>query len=571
MILHGIAASAGIGLGRVFILRERGADYAAVRYSGRDKERERLRRAVERFNEQTASMAARLGEQAGAEAADILAGQIAMLADPFLLEQIQEAIDGGSCAEAAADGVLSQYAAMFDNLEDALMRQRAADVRDIRARLLELLLGAEGTDLGELPQDCVLTARDLTPSMTVGLRREWVAAILTAAGGWTSHAAILARAMEIPAVLGIGGLLGYVRDGDGVIVDGEAGTALLHPDASAWEAYLARRETWLIHRERRRSGSGRETVDADGKRYRLCANIGSPVEAAAAARAGAEGVGLFRTELLFMNRDGLPGEEEQYEAYRAVSRAMEGREVVIRTLDAGGDKAIECLGMDREETSLLGLRGVRLCLDRRELFKSQLRALLRAGAERRNIKIMLPMVTSPEEVGAVRALLDDCKGEQATEGTPYDGDIALGAMIETPAAALCAGTLAGVCDFFSIGTNDLTQYVMAADRGCAALEGLSSCLQPAVLRAVRMAAEAAKGAGIPVGMCGEAAADPRMVPLLISWGMDSLSVSVSALGDVRAAFARWTGAEARRVEEEVMGLTSAAEVERCLRSHGPGQ
>ena len=306
------------------------------------------------------------------------------------------------------------------------------------------------------------------------------------------------------------------------------------------------------------------TVDADGRQYGLYANIGSVEDAKSAAQSGAEGIGLFRTEFLFMNRTSLPDETVQYEAYKAVSQIMAGKEVIIRTLDVGGDKAIEYLGMDKEENPFLGHRAIRYCLDRPELYKVQLRALLRAGAENHNIKIMLPLVTCVDEVRDARELLEQCKKELEESGVHYDKDIALGAMIETPAAALIADLLARECDFFSIGTNDLTQYTMAVDRGNAKVEKLYSPLQPAVLRSIRNVITAAKEAGIPVGMCGEAAADPRLLPLLMTWGLDEFSVSASAVLSTRAAIRKWLGDEARKVTGEAMGLSTLAGVEGYL-------
>ena len=564
MILRGIAASDGIGLGRAVCVREESLDYSAVTYSGKDSEKARLQEGIQRFNQRTSAMAAEIRERVGQKESEILTGQVSMLADPFMLSQMHEAIDGGACAEAAVDSICTMYADMFAAVEDELMRQRATDVRDIRSRLLAILLNAEGVDLSRLPAGTVLVAQDLTPSMTVGLKKENVAAILTATGGKTSHSAILARALELPAVLSVQKVLDTVKDGDGLIVDGGEGIAILNPDERTRGEYLARQEAFLKRRAALDVYRDQATVDADGKRYGLYANIGSPAEAEAAAQSGAEGIGLFRTEFLFMNRASLPDETVQYEAYRSVSQTMAGKEVIIRTLDVGGDKAIEYLGMDKEENPFLGHRAIRYCLDRPELYKVQLRALLRAGAENRNIKIMLPLVTCVDEVRDARELLEQCKKELEEAGVPYDKDIALGAMIETPAAALIADLLARECDFFSIGTNDLTQYTMAVDRGNAKVEKLYSPFQPAVLRSIQNVITAAREAGIPVGMCGEAAADPRLLPLLMTWGLDEFSVSASAVLPTRAAIRQWLGSEARKVTQEAMGLSTLAGVEGYL-------
>lgn len=567
MILHGIGASEGIGIGKAVCVREQNLDYSAVSYGGKEVEKDRLQAAIQQFNERTSAMAEHIRAQVGQKESEILTGQIAMLGDPFMQSQMTEIIEGGQCAEAAVDQVCTMYAEMFAGVDDELMRQRATDVRDIRGRLLAILLKVEGVDVSELPAGSVLVAHDLTPSMTVGLKKENVAAILTETGGRTSHSAILARALELPAVLSVPKALELVKDGDGVIVDGGEGVALLNPDQLTRGEYLKKQEEYQKKRALLAVYRDRETVDADGKRYGLYANIGSPAEAEAAAAAGAEGVGLFRTEFLFMDRTSVPSETEQMEAYQAVSRTMAGKEVIIRTLDVGGDKAIDYLGMDKEENPFLGHRAIRYCLDRPDLYKVQLRALLRAGAELRNIKIMLPLVTSLEEIRGGRALLEQCKSELEAEGLPYDKDISLGIMVETPAAALIADLLAQESDFFSIGTNDLTQYVMAVDRGNAKVEKLYTTFHPAVLRSIRNVIQAAKQAGIPVGMCGEAAADPCLIPLLMSWGLDEFSVSASSVLATRARIHHWRSEEAGQVAQEAMSLSTAAGVQGYLKAN----
>lgn len=566
MILRGIAASDGIGLGRAVCVREENLDYSGVAYSGKDSEKARLQAAIEQFEQRTAAMAEHIRQQVGEKESEILTGQIAMLADPFMRSQMQDTIDGGSCAEAAVDNVCTMYADMFAAVEDEMMRQRATDIKDIRSRLLGILLGVASVDLSNLPAGTVLVTRELTPSMTVGLQKENVAAIVTATGGKTSHSAILARALQVPAVLSVTKVLEMVKDGDGLIVDGGEGIAILNPDERTRSEYLTLQQAYQARMASLEVYRDRPTVDADGKCYQLYANIGSVADAEAAAQSGAEGIGLFRTEFLFMDRTSVPDEMVQYEAYKAVSQLMAGKEVIIRTLDVGGDKAIEYLGMEKEENPFLGHRAIRYCLDRPELYKVQLKALLRAGAEEHNIKIMLPLVTCVEEIRAARELLEQCKRELAEAGVPYDKDIALGVMIETPAAALCADLLARESDFFSIGTNDLTQYTMAVDRGNAQVAPLYTHFQPAVLRSIRSVITAAKEAGIPVGMCGEAAADPSLIPLLMAWGLDEFSVSTSSVLSTRAGIHRWREDEVKRIAQEAMGLSTASGVEGYLKT-----
>lgn len=565
MILRGIAASDGIGLGRAVCVQEENLDYSSVAYSGKESEKARLQAAIEQFEQRTSAMAEHIRQQVGDKESEILTGQIAMLADPFMRSQMQDAIDGGACAEAAVDNVCTMYADMFAAVEDEMMRQRATDIKDIRSRLLGILLGVSSVDLSNLPAGTVLVTRELTPSMTVGLQKENVAAIITATGGKTSHSAILARALQVPAVLSVAKVLDVVKDGDGLIVDGGEGIAILNPDERTRSEYLVRQEDYQSRLASLEVYRNRPTVDANGKAYQLYANIGSVADAEAAAQSGAEGIGLFRTEFLFMDRTSLPDEMVQYEAYRAVSQIMAGKEVIIRTLDVGGDKAIDYLGMEKEENPFLGHRAIRYCLNRPDLYKVQLKALLRAGAEEHNIKIMLPLVTCVDEVRAARELLEQCKQELAEAGQPFDKDIALGIMIETPAAALIADLLARESDFFSIGTNDLTQYTMAVDRGNAQVAPLYTPFQPAVLRSIRSIITAAKEASIPVGMCGEAAADPSLIPLLMAWGLDEFSVSASSVLATRANIHRWREDEVKLISQEAFGLSTASGVEGYLK------
>ena len=524
-MLKGVGASAGIGIGKVICIREQNLDYSQVQYQGREQEKARLKQAVETFCEKTQRMAEDIRQRVGQKESEILSGQVMMLSDPFMVSQMEDAIQSGSCAEAAVDTVCQMYIEMFSNVEDELMKQRATDIGDIKTRMLRLLLGVESVDMASLPKGTVLAAKDLTPSMTVGLQKENVSAIITEVGGKTSHSAILARALEIPAVLGIPDALQQLTDGQTAIVDGATGQVLTEPDAETLYHYTKLQEEQLRQKAMLSIYRDKPTTDASGRSYQLYANIGSVMEAQAALENGAEGIGLFRTEFLFMDRPAMPDEEEQLEAYSSVSHLMKGKEVIIRTLDVGGDKEVSYLKMGSEQNPFLGWRAIRYCLSEQPLFKTQLRALLRAGAQERNIKIMLPLVTGVQEIRAARSLLEECKQELSREGLEYDPKIALGVMIETPAAALTADLMAKEADFFSIGTNDLTQYTIAVDRGNAKVEQLYTTLHPAVLRSIRGIIHAAKQAKIPVGMCGESAADPLLIPLLMQFGLDEFSVS----------------------------------------------
>ena len=565
-MLKGVGASSGIGIGTIVCIREESLDYSKVVFQGGAEEKARLKEAVDTFCKVTQEMAEDIRQRVGEKESEILSGQIMMLSDPFMTGQMEEMIASGSCAEAALDSVCQMYIEMFSNVDDELMRQRATDIRDIRTRMLRLLLGVSSVDIASVPAGTVLAAKDLTPSMTVGLKKENISAILTEIGGKTSHSAILARALEIPAVLGIPQVLDQVSDGQQAIVDGESGEVILSPDEDTLKRYTAQ---WKEQQEQKAMLSvyrDRKTQDADGRNYELYSNIGSVAEAQIALENGAEGIGLFRTEFLFMDRTAMPTEQEQYEAYKAVSDIMQGKEVIIRTLDVGGDKEISYLKMESEQNPFLGWRAIRYCLEESDLFKVQLRALLRAGAEHKNIKIMLPLVTGVQEIRAAKQLLEECKQELAAQGIAYDDNIQVGIMIETPAAALIADLLAKEAAFFSIGTNDLTQYTLAVDRGNAKVENLYTTLHPAVLRSIRSIIRAAKEAKIPVGMCGEAAADPALIPLLLEFGLDEMSVSASSILKTRKIVSQWSQKETAEVEQKAMQLDEPQEVEEYLLS-----
>lgn len=563
-MLKGVGASAGIGIGKVICIREQNLDYSQVQYQGREQEKARLKQAVETFCEKTQRMAEDIRQRVGQKESEILSGQVMMLSDPFMVSQMEDAIQSGSCAEAAVDTVCQMYIEMFSNVEDELMKQRATDIGDIKTRMLRLLLGVESVDMASLPKGTVLAAKDLTPSMTVGLQKENVSAIITEVGGKTSHSAILARALEIPAVLGIPDALQQLTDGQTAIVDGATGQVLTEPDAETLYHYTKLQEEQLRQKAMPSIYRDKPTTDASGRSYQLYANIGSVMEAQAALENGAEGIGLFRTEFLFMDRPAMPDEEEQLEAYSSVSHLMKGKEVIIRTLDVGGDKEVSYLKMGSEQNPFLGWRAIRYCLSEQPLFKTQLRALLRAGAQERNIKIMLPLVTGVQEIRAARSLLEECKQELSREGLEYDPKIALGVMIETPAAALTADLMAKEADFFSIGTNDLTQYTIAVDRGNAKVEQLYTTLHPAVLRSIRGIIHAAKQAKIPVGMCGESAADPLLIPLLMQFGLDEFSVSASSVLKTRKTISEWNREQVEQVAEQAMQLSTPQELDEYL-------
>ena len=565
-MIKGIGVSDGIGTGRIILIKEPVLDYSTVIFSGKDNESKRLHNAIDKFIVQTTLMVEKIKAEIGEKESEILQGHISMINDPFMSSQFEEQIENSNCAESALDTVCQMYINMFSSVEDEFMRQRATDIVDIRKRMLCILLNQEVVDLSDLPPESIVVAKDFIPSMTVALKRENVSAMVAEIGGKTSHSAILARALEIPAVLGASDIMSQVSNGNYVIVDGTKGEILINPDEKTISEYKNRQQEEFKLKEQLLIFRTSPTVNADGKRYDLYANIGSSAEAEIAAENGAEGIGLFRTEFLYMERNSLPTENEQFEVYSKVSEIMQGKEVIIRTLDIGGDKDIPYMGLEKEDNPFLGHRAIRYCLDRTDLFESQIKALLRAGAKYKNIKILIPMVTCVDELRSAKALIEKCKSELKKQNTDFDNDIKVGIMIETPASSLIADILAKEADFFSIGTNDLTQYTMAVDRGNARVEKLYSTFNPAVLRSIKNVITAAKEAKIPVGMCGEAAADKALIPLWMSFGLDEFSVSVSAVLRTRKAISELSESQADNLAQEAMKLSTANEIEAFLKN-----
>jgi phosphotransferase system enzyme I (PtsI) len=444
---------------------------------------------------------------------------------------MEENIDSGSVAESAVDSVCTMFINMFSGVDDELTRQRASDIKDIKDSLLRILLGVQSVNISGVAKGSVLIAKDFTPSMTSQINKDNVSAIITEVGGVTSHSAILARAMGIPAVLSVAGATTQISDGEQLIVDGFKGKVLLNPSPAELDEYTQKQIAYLKEKESLNEYFNKPTLTKSGVVKKVYGNIGKAEDAQNVLQNGGEGIGLFRTEFLFMDRESEPTEEEQFEAYSTVAKAMDGKEVIIRTLDIGGDKAIDYLSIDKEENPFLGHRAIRYCLDNKPLYKKQIRAILRA-AQFGDIKIMLPLVTTVDEVKSAKALINECANELEAEGLRYNL-APVGVMIETPSAALISDLLAKEVEFFSIGTNDLTGYTMAVDRGNAQVSHLYNVMQPSVLRAIEMTIKNAKKAGIMVGMCGEAAADENLIPTLVEWGLDEFSVNPSSILQTR--------------------------------------
>ena len=565
-MFKGTNASAGIGIGKAAIIKETELVIRPEKVIDGAAEVERFKGALAETIAQTETLAADLATRVGEKEAEIMQGHLMLLNDPMLTNEIESAITGDNvCSEFAIETVCTMYADMFASMDDELMQQRATDMRDIKVRLQQVLQGVKPVDIAALPEGSVIVAKDLTPSMTAGINPANVAGIVTEMGGRTSHSAILARALEIPAVVAVPGILGQVEDGAEMIVDGSEGVVLAAPSEEEKAEYTAKREQFLKEKKELEQYIGKPTVTRDGVEIELVANIGNPDDVEKVLQYDGEGVGLFRTEFLFMDRTAMPTEEEQFEAYKKVAIALNGRPVIIRTLDIGGDKEIPYMGLQKDENPFLGYRAIRFCLDRKDdVYRPQLRALLRASAFGQ-IKIMIPMVTCIEEIREAKALIEEIKKELDEKGIAYNKEIKVGIMVETAAASLMADVFAKEVDFFSIGTNDLTQYTMSVDRGNEKVSYLYSTFNPAVLRSIRNIIKCGREAGIMVGMCGEAASDPMMIPLLLAFGLNEFSMSSSAILKARKMITGYSEAELQAVADKAMSFVSAKEIENFMR------
>ena len=560
---EGVNASEGIGIGTVVLAVEPDLSFEPTKVEDTQAERDRYQAALDVFCQKTQAQADRMKVTVGENEAEIMSGHIMLAQDPGMTDAINASIDGGTCAEQALVETSTMFENMFLSMDDEMFRLRAADIADIRTGILAELLGREVVDLSVLPAGSIIVVHDLTPSMTATIDKENVAGIVTEVGGRTSHSAIIARALEIPAVLSVPNACGALHNGMTVIVDGINGHVINDPTDEQLADYRERAESFAAEKRALEAFRGKPTVTADGDKKILACNIGNPEDAKGAVDHDAEAIGLFRSEFLFMDAKELPSEDEQFEAYRKVAVTLKGAPVIIRTLDVGGDKEIPYMNLQKEDNPFMGYRAVRYCLDNPEEYKVQLRALLRASAFG-DIKIMVPLVTCVEELRHVKALVEECKGELATEGYKFNENIEVGIMMETAAAANIADILAEEAAFFSIGTNDLTGYTMASDRGNDRVAYLYSWYYPAVLRAIKKIITEGVKHGIMVGMCGEAAADPLLTPLLLSWGMEEFSVSAPSVLKTRKTISQWSKADADALEAEVMQLKTADEVKAAL-------
>lgn len=558
--ISGIAASAGIAVARAFILEH--PNYTVNKQAVPDAEAEiaKLESALEQAKGELRRIKERTLVELGEKKAEIFESHLLILEDPELISPVEDKIrEENVNADYALQEVANQFIVMFEQMKSAYLQERAADMRDVTKRVLNHLLGITYVSPAEIDEEVIVIAQDLTPSDTAQLNRRYVKGFTTNIGGRTSHSAIMARSLEIPAVVGTKTVLSKVKAGDLVIVDGLSGEVLINPSEAEVTEYTRKQEAYNRQIAEWKKLREEPTVSKDGKHVELAANIGTPNDVAGVLENGGEGVGLYRTEFLYMGRDKLPSEDNQFNAYRAVLENMNGKPVVVRTLDIGGDKELPYLELPKEMNPFLGFRAIRLCLDRQDIFRTQLRALLRASVYG-ELRIMFPMIATLGEFRAARDVLLEEKAKLLAEGHEVADNIQLGIMVEIPATAVLADQFAKEVDFFSIGTNDLIQYTMAADRMNEQVSYLYQPYNPAILRLIKHVIDAAHAENKWAGMCGEMAGDATAIPLLLGLGLDEFSMSATSILPARSQIAKLSAVEMNELAARALQLSTAEEV-----------
>ncbi len=557
--LQGIAASAGVAMGRAFLYSTPLPAIEPKPIADPQSEIERLNKAIEHVDRELSRLEADTEKRIGRAEAEVFSAHRLILIDPSFREEIERTIRSERIqAEAAVQRVTATLKAMFEGMENDYFRTRSVDVADVGARLLRSLVGIASSGWEQVHEPVVVVADELMPSDTAQMDASLILGILTAGGGPSSHVAILARSLGIPAVVGLGPEVLAISPGTWVIVDGQEGQVILDPDVDTQQTYLRLRQDRQARLDQALKNAAQPVILPDDTRVTVAANIGSVREAERVLPFGGEGVGLLRTEFLFLDRASAPTEDEQYEAYLTISTLLQNHLLIIRTLDIGGDKSVPYLSLPHESNPFLGKRGLRFTLDQPELFKTQLRAILRA-AHGRQIAIMFPMVTTHAEILAARAMVEEAQRELLARQQPF-GEPQIGIMVEVPAAALCADLLAAEVDFLSIGTNDLTQYTLAADRTNPLVRSIADHFHPAVLRLIYQTIQYAHAKGIWVGMCGELAGEVLAAPLLLGMGLDEFSMAPASIPFVKETLRRWSREEAAALVEPALAQRDSAAV-----------
>lgn len=563
-MIKGVAASSGIAMARALVVERKAVLVENKRVSDIDTEKERFLGAVEKAKEQVGKIRDITEGKLGKDKSAIFDAHLMMLEDPELIGAVTTQIQNdGVNAEYALKSTVDMFIGIFEQMDNEYMRERAADIKDIGGRITNILLGINDTSLSEIYEKCIIVSKDLTPSDTAQMNSEMVQGFVTDMGGRTSHSAIMARTLEIPAVVGTQSGTENIKNGDFIIVDGDRGIVIINPNQEEINEYNKKIEDIVKLKNELLIYKDAESTTLDGRIVELAANIGSPKDVAGALKNGAEGVGLFRTEFLYMDRDSMPTEEEQYNAYREVLEGMGKRPVIIRTLDIGGDKKLSYLPIGDEMNPFLGYRAIRICLDRRDIFKTQLRALYRASVYGR-LKIMFPMISSLQEILSAKEVIEEIKKELINEGKPFSDDVQVGIMIEIPSAAVISDILAKHVDFFSIGTNDLVQYSLAVDRMNEKISHMYDPFNPAVLRLIKTVIDNGHRLGKMVGMCGEMAGDAAAIPLLLGLGLDEFSMSAVSILNARKLIRKLDYKKVQDVASKALEFDTSEEIKDYL-------
>lgn len=563
-MMKGIGASPGIAIGKALVIEENEIVIEKKAITDIDAEVKKLKDAVELSKAELTAVKEKVAKEVGEEESEIFGAHILVLEDPEFIGEAENKIKNESVnADYALNEVKDMFVSIFEGMDNAYMKERAADIKDVTGRVLRHILGIKVVDLSSLGEEVVLVAHDLTPSDTATMDKSKVLGFLTDIGGRTSHTAIMSRTLEIAAVVGLNDATKTIKDNDTIIFNGDTGEVFVNPEQSIIDEYTEKKRLFEEEKKELELLKGKESVTTDGKHVELAGNIGTPNDIEGLIKNDAEGVGLYRTEFLYMNSDKFPEEDTQYEAYKAVLEGMQGKPVVIRTLDIGGDKKLSYFEMEEEMNPFLGYRAIRLCLDKTEIFKTQLRALYRASVHGK-LRIMFPMISSLEELLKAKEVCEEVKKELSDEGIEYSNDVEIGMMIEVPSAAIISDILAKHVDFFSIGTNDLIQYTCAVDRMNQKISYLYNQFNPAVLRLINLVIKNAHAEGKWVGMCGEAAGDQKMIPILLGFGLDEFSMSPISILRARRLVTSVSESDMKALASEVLSLSTSEEIEKYM-------
>lgn len=564
MAYKGIGASPGVALGKALVVEHSELVIEKKSIDNVEAEIAKLENAVAVSKEELIKVKEKASEELGAEEAEIFEAHLLVLEDPELIGSAIDKIKTENVnAEYALNEIKEMFVSMFESMDNEYMKERAADIKDVTNRILRHILGIKVVDLSALSEEVVLIAHDLTPSDTATMNKKMVLGFLTDIGGRTSHTAIMSRTLEIAAIVGLSDITSNVKDGDFVVFNGDTGEVIVNPDEDTINKYTELKAKYEEERKALQLLKGKASVTLDGKHVELAGNIGTPNDIEGLIKNDAEGVGLYRTEFLYMDRDSFPTEEIQYEAYKAVLEGMDGKPIVIRTLDIGGDKELSYLSMEPEMNPFLGYRAIRLCLDRKDIFKTQLRALYRASVHGK-LRIMFPMISSLEELLQAKEVVKEVLAELDSEGITYAKDVEVGMMIEVPSAAVISDVLAKHVDFFSIGTNDLIQYTCAVDRMNQKISYLYNQFNPAVLRLIKTVIDNAHKEGKWAGMCGESAGDQKMIPILLGMGLDEFSMSPISILPARKLITSVKEADMKKLADEVLNMGTAEEIKKYI-------